>query len=299
MNVEDGLSNVSDPGTAARAQEVEGLLQKALEHGEEGDWEGMVDVLQKGLEEYEDDPFLLCWLGVAERELGMDGVAYDHFRKCLEQQPQDPYVLATAGNAVAEFDDPDAEAALRTAAMTAPELPLARWMYGAYLAREGQLEKALEHLEAARELAPDDGTIAFELGVALALGDDLDRAADRLAEAVRLDHEDGWARVVFGLVLLELEAVEEAATELEAGARLRPDDVEAQLLASLALGAEGYEGRALEMLERARQRSQEGGDKELAVRVEDAVMESPDAARRFLVSRLAPLALRERLMTRP
>lgn len=289
---------MSDSGATARAQ-VQALLQKALEHGEEGDWEGMVDILQEGLEEHEDDPFLLCWLGVGERELGMEGVAYDHFRKCLEQQPQDPYILATAGNAVAEFDDPDAEAALRTAAMTAPELPLARWMYGAYLAREGRTEKALEHLRAARELAPDDATIAFELGVALALDDDLEAASDRLADAVRLDYDDGWTRVVFGLVLLELDALEEAATELEAGARLRPDDVEAQLLASLALGAEGYDGRALEMLERARQRGEEAGDKELAVRIEDAIMESPEAAEGFLVSRLAPVALRERLMTRP
>lgn len=282
------------PGTG-----VESLLQKALDLGEEGDWEGMADVLQQGLEEHADDPFLLCWLGVAERELGMEGVAYDHFRKCLEQQPQDPYVLATAGNAVAEFDDPDAEAALRTAAMTAPELPLTRWMYGAYLAREGQLEKAVEHLEAARELAPNDATVAFELGVALALAEDLEAASDQMADAVQLDQEDSWARVVFGLTLLEMDELEQAAAELEAGARMRPEDVEAQLLASLALAAEGYEGRALEMLERARQRGHEAADRELAVQVEEAITESPEAAGRYLMERLEPVAFRERLMTRP
>src|SRR5690606_15750257 len=117
--------------------------------------------------------------------------------------PTDPYVLATAGNAIAFFDDPDAERVLRTAALTAPDVALTRLMYGAYLAREGLAQDAIRELDAARELEPDDAQIAYELGVAHALAGSVERALDVLAEAVRLDPEDGWARVVLGLLLLE------------------------------------------------------------------------------------------------
>ncbi|MDX1568745.1 MAG: hypothetical protein R3223_13140, partial [Longimicrobiales bacterium] len=139
-------SNPGAPGAGSEADGgvgggVEQVLQDALRLGEDEAWEEMADHLEAALEEDPENPYFLCWLGVAEREMGLDMMAYDHFKECLAQQPEDPHVLATAGNAVAAFDDPDAEAALRAAAMMAPDLPLARWMYGAYLAREGMTEK--------------------------------------------------------------------------------------------------------------------------------------------------------------
>jgi hypothetical protein len=117
-----------------------------LELGEEERWEEMATLLAETLEEEEDDPYLLCWLGVAEGELGNDGAAYDAFRRCVELEPSDPNILALAGAGLAEFDDPDAETALRAAALSAPDLPLARLNYGAYLARAGMHEEALEQL---------------------------------------------------------------------------------------------------------------------------------------------------------
>ena len=137
--------------------------------GEEGDWEGMARELSEALELHPDDPAILCWLGVAEQELGLPGAAYERFKEALAQEPEDPFVLATIGNGLAQFDDPDAEAALRSASVMAPDLPLARWLFGAYLSREGLFEDALRELNAAAELAPDDPVIAYEMGVALAL----------------------------------------------------------------------------------------------------------------------------------
>ena len=90
-----------------------------------------------------------CWLGTAERELGLEGIAYERFKRALALEPTDPYVLATAGNGIAAFDDPEAEPALRTAALTAPGVALARFLYGAYLAREGFVEEGQKELEAA------------------------------------------------------------------------------------------------------------------------------------------------------
>jgi tetratricopeptide (TPR) repeat protein len=258
----------------------------------------MAELLREHLAEHEKEPAVHCWLGVAERELGMEGVAYERFRCSLALSPEDPYVLATAGNGVAAFDDPDAELALRTAALMAPDIPLTRLMYGAYLAREGFVADGLRELEAARGLDAADAQIAYELGVGRYLSGDVGGSVDALGDAVTLAPEDGWPRVVFGLVLLEADRFEEAVGELAEGARLRPEDVEAQLAASLAAAATGAEGIAYEMLERARIRSDDE-DSVLVAAAEDRVDSGPEAARALLMEELAPDLLRRRLQVRP
>jgi tetratricopeptide (TPR) repeat protein len=278
--------------------EPDDLLRQALDRGEEGDWEGMARELNEALEAVPDDPAILCWLGVAERELGLPGSAYDRFKEALAQEPDDPYVLATAGNGLAQFDDPDAEGTLRAAALLAPDLSLARWMYGAYLSREGLFEDALRELNAAVELAPDDPAPAYELGVALALKGETEKALAALTRAVDLDPTDGWAQVVMGLVEAELGWMEEAVRDLSEGARARPEDVEAQLLAALAAAAGGFLELAYEMLERGRQTA-EAGDLPLLEAVEARLDEGGETAGSLLVEELLPGSLRERLMARP
>lgn len=278
--------------------DLETLLAAALDREVDGDWAEAARLLREGLEDYPEEPAVHCWLGAAERELGMDGIAYERFKRCLALQPTDPHILTTAGAALATFDDPEAEGALRTAALVAPELPLARWMYGAYLAREGFKKEALAELDAARELAPEDGVVALERGVALALAGDLAAAVFDLTRAAEADVDDGWALILLGLVQLELGEWEEAAERLEGGARLRPEDVEAQALAGLAAAAADREEVAIEMFERGRLRAR-GVDLQTLDEAEERVEEGPESAREFLLSALAPGALRERLMTRP
>jgi predicted Zn-dependent protease len=282
----------------ARAAELEELLAEAHRHGDEGDFAGMAGVLREGLERLPGDPFVLCWLGVAERELGLDGIAYERFKQCLAADPEDPFLLATAGTALASFDDPEAETALRAAALLGPDVALARWMYGAYLTREGMVEQGVRELEAARELEPEDPVVAYELGVGRILGGELERGIEALAHAVELDAEDGWVRIVHGLALAEAERGDEAAVELEAGARLRDDDPEAQLLAALASCAAGAEQTAWEMLERARLVAG-GADRVLAEGVEERLVEGPESAAGFLRREIGASAFRERLHTRP
>jgi len=273
-------------------------LDEASQLGEAGDWGSAAELLARALEDHPSDPSLFCWLGVAERELGLSGVAHERFKACLALEPSDPHLLAVVGNALAAFDDPDAEPALRSAALLAPDLALARWAYGAYLAREGLFEQAIVELRAARDLDPDDGTAAYELGVALALSGDASGAAEAFGRAAELDPEDDWAIVVFGLALLESAGPGEALPELAAGAQARPDDVEAQLLAALAAGAEGEERLAWEMLERGRLVGATA-DRVLTDAVEEQLEEGPDAARAFLLGELAPTVYRERLLQRP
>jgi tetratricopeptide (TPR) repeat protein len=277
----------------------EQLLERALSSFDEEDWTSAAELLRDRLSDFADDPAVHCWLGVAERELGLDGIAYERFKRALALEPTDPHVLATAGNGVAAFDDEAAEPALRTAALTAPELPLARMMYGAYLSREGLHREALRELRAARELDEDDAQIAFELGVGYALAEEHDAANDAFSDAVRLDPEDGWTRVVFGLTLAEAGRLDEATGELMSGARLRPDDLEAQITAALAAAATGRDDIAYEMLERARLVVAEEEDLALVAALEDRLDAGHEAAARMLHEEIAPHILRTRLLERP
>ncbi|SVB27352.1 uncharacterized protein METZ01_LOCUS180206, partial [marine metagenome] len=277
--------------------ELEQLLERAHSLGEEGNWELMADLLREHLSDFQDEPAVHCWLGVAEHELGLEGVAYERFKRAITLEPEDPYVLATAGNGIAAFDDEDAERVLRTAALTAPGLPLTRLMYGAYLSREGFHEQAQAELDAARALEPEDPQIAYELGVARALGGDIDGAADAVADSVQLDPEDGWARVVFGLLLLEVGRGDEMVGELISGARIRETDVDAQLGAALAAASTRRDEVAYEMLERARLNASEA-DLVLVADVEDR-LDSAEASLQMLSEDLGPDLLRTRLQERP
>ena len=277
--------------------DLEQLLERAHSLGEESEWELMADLLREHLSDFKDEPAVHCWLGVAERELGLEGVAYERFKRAITLEPEDPYVLATAGNGIAAFDDEDAERVLRTAALTAPDLPLTRLMYGTYLSREGFHEQAQAELDVARALEPADAQIAYELGVARALGGDIDRAAEAVADSVHLDPEDGWVRVVFGLLLIEAGRDDEVAGELISGARIRETDVDAQLGAALAAASTRRDEVAYEMLERARLNASEN-DLELVTEVEDR-LDSAEASWQMLSEDLGPELLRTRLQERP
>lgn len=277
---------------------VQQVLEKALGLADEGDWEGMADLLRDNLTDHGGEPAIHCWLGVAERELGLEGLAYERFKRALALGPEDPYVLATAGNGVAAFDDPEAEQALRAAVLMAPEVAVARLLYGAHLAREGLVREALVELEAARDLDQDDSQIAYELGVARCLAGDLEGSVDSLAEAARLNPDDGFGRITLGLVLLEADRWEEALTELSEGAHRDPHDVDAQLLVAVAACALEAEDLAYEMLERGRMRASEE-DVVLLSAVEERLDAGPEAARRLLTDDMAPNQLRRRLQIRP
>jgi tetratricopeptide (TPR) repeat protein len=273
-------------------------LGRALAVAEEGDWEAAASILLAAVEEDPENPELLCWLGVAERELGLDGLAYERFKQAVAIGSTDPTLLATAGSGLAAFDDPDAEGTLRTAALLGPDIAQARWSYGAYLSREGMIEPALAELDAAAALDPDDAVIQVERGVALALGGDPVTAAMAFERAAELDRDDGWPLVLLGLARLEAGEAEDALRALEDGARLRPEDVEAQALAALSLAAGGWDERALELLEVARLAGGPG-DQDLIELVQDRLDEGSEAADRFLRDVLAPSSFRERLMQRP
>ncbi|HEX5726801.1 MAG TPA: tetratricopeptide repeat protein [Longimicrobiaceae bacterium] len=285
-------------GTPDALAAVEALVSEAESLGAEERWDEARSLLLEALDDHPDDPRLLCWLGIAAQRLGEEGEAYEHFRRALAQEPADVFVLATAGSGVAAYDDPQAERALRLAALTAPDFPHARSAYGAYLAREGLFGEAAAELEAARDLAPDDGLIRAELAMAYLLGGRGDDGLTELEEALAQQPEDdGWLRAVYGLALLEARRTGEGAEELHRAAAARPEDVEVQLLSALASAAEGWEDEARRALAGA-EAVAEAPDRELLLEAEEAVDAGPEAAAALLHGALAPSVLRDRLLQR-
>lgn len=277
--------------------DVQQSLNEALQLGEEGRWDEMAQLLGAALRDAPDDPVVLCWLGVAERELGRDGVAYEYFKRCWQEDPIDPHVLAIVGAGLAAFDDPDAEAALRAAALSGPDVPIARLHYGAFLSRAGMHDQALEHLRAALELDPEDPTIHGEVGIAYALKSEFQNAAAAMEAALERAPDDSWTRVLLGLIYLQLGEVEDAAEQLLQASEERTDDAEAQVLAALAAAAAGWDDAAQNTIARAEFAS-EGSDSEMIEEAREAIEDGAEAAREFLDEELAPYALRDR-MTQP
>jgi protein O-GlcNAc transferase len=274
--------------------DVEETLKHALQLGEEQRFEEMAQMLAEVLQDEPDEPYVLGWLAVAERELGNDGAAYEYFKRCIAAEPVDPQLLALAGSGLAAFDDPDAEPVLRAAALTGPELAITRLQYGAYLAREGMFVEALEQLDTAARIEPDDPIVHGELGIAHALKGDLESAAASMERALALADDDSWTRLLHGLVLSELRRPEEAAEELVRAAIERPQDAEAQVLGALSAAAVGWEDAAQDALARAGF-AEEGADPELLAEAEERIAIGAEPAAAFLRETVAPSILHDRL----
>ncbi|HET9985954.1 MAG TPA: tetratricopeptide repeat protein [Longimicrobiales bacterium] len=274
--------------------DIEETLQDALALGDEGRFQEMAELLSKALDDSPEDPYLLCWLGVAEQELENEGAAYDYFKRALAQNPTDAQLLAVVGAGLAAFDDPDAERALRTAAVTAPDVALTRLQYGAYLAREGLFDDALEHLRAAVRLEPEDPVVHGELGAALALKGDLAGAADSMERTLDLAPDDSWTRVLLGLIYTETGEGERGAETLIQAAGERAEDAEAQIVAALAAAAQGWQDAARDIVARA-EYAAEGTDVALLREAEERIEGGEEDAAEMLREQLGPSMLHERL----
>ena len=290
---EDGLSGADEARDAA----IDEIVAQAQSLAHDELWDQVHAMLTQALDEHGDDPLLLCWAGLAAQRVGEEGEAYEMFRRSLAMEPDDPFVLASAGSGLAAVDDPEAERALRLAALTAPDFAFARAAYGAYLAREGMFDEGIAELEAARRLDPDDASVQTELGIALLLARRTDAGLDALEEALSRTPADAWLRGLFGLALVDAGRGEEGAEQLHQAAEEREDDVEVQLIAALAMAAEGWADPAWEALARAGQAA-DSSDRELISEVEDAVEAGADAAGAFLRQDIGPSLLRERLLQR-
>jgi tetratricopeptide (TPR) repeat protein len=283
-------------GGSEAAEAPAEALAEASALAEQGDWPGALDLLLRQERDHPKDPTLLCMLGVAARECGSGEMAYEFFRRCLAQQPEDPALLTTAGAGIAEWDDADAERVLRLAAITAPHVVSARLNYGSYLAREGLFDAAAVELEAARDLDPDSAEVRYELAVAHLLAGRREAGVDHLADALARSEDDDWILSIYGLALAEAGRVDEAAEQLYAASLARSDDWELQIAAALAAAAEEWADHAWDALARAE--LGEAADPMLIREVEERIELGADAARVFLQEEVASPLLRSRILSR-
>lgn len=273
---------------------LEAHLREALALAEDGREAEAYHQLRELEQDYPEDAMLLCALGALAQQLEHGEAAYVYFRRCLDTSPVDPAVLIAAGSGLAAFDDPDAEPALRLAALSAPTLPAARLRYGVYLAREGLLDQAVGELEAARELDPASQEARYELGSTYILAGRASEGIEELDVAVGLADDDGWIRSIRALALSQEARDVEAAEELHAVAAERTDDAEVQVAAALACASQGWDDEAWVALARA----EEAGtavQPDLLLEVEEAIELGAEAAEAMLREHVAPSLLRDRL----
>lgn len=278
----------------------ESLHQRLQEASELADDERFEEAFQLLLEEesnYPEDATLLCMLGVLAEQVDVGGMAYDFFRRALQQQPDDPHLLVALGGGLARYDDPDAEGVLRLAALTAPGLGATRLGYGAYLLREGMLADALTELRAAREAEPDDPQVARELGAALLLQGDGDSGLEELERATLLAPDDADLLLLYALALIRGRRLQEAAEAAHRAALSLLADGEAQLVAGLASASQEWWDEAWDALARA-EAADLPPDSAALREAEEALEAGADEAERLLLDQIAAPLLRERLLER-
>ena len=273
---------------------LEEQLLAASELSDEGRWQEALALLLELEPDHSDNATLLCMVGVVADQLGSTGMAVDFFRRTLEQEPTDPQLLTTAGAGLAAARHPDAEAALRLAALSAPDYLPARMHYGAFLARAGLFDEAFAELGAAQELDPEDGEVRRRLGIAYMLAG---RGAEAVAEleiAAAEAADDPEATFLFGLLLIQEGDASRAAEELYPLGEVLAEDAESQVLLALLFAAEGWENEAWLALSRA-EAATVRGDPEVVREVEEAIEAGEEASRTLLLQEVVPSALRDRI----
>ncbi len=95
--------------------------------------------------------------------------------------------------------------------------------------QSGDYTKSAAHLKQARELAPDDGAVAFLLGQALQKTNDLEGARSVLEEYLKANPNEPAARLLLGSIYLDLKNADAAADQFEAVLLVQAANVEGQL----------------------------------------------------------------------
>jgi tetratricopeptide (TPR) repeat protein len=106
-----------------------------------------------------------------------------------------------------------------------PENPRVFFEYGLYLDRLGEFDGAVAKMEQVLAITPDDAHALNYVGYTWAdRGINLEKALEYIQRAVDLKPDDGFVRDSLGWVYFKMGRYGEAVTELEAAASMQPDD---------------------------------------------------------------------------
>jgi choline-sulfatase len=161
---------------------------------------------------------------------------------------QEANLLHTAMMAGEDNRPSDARAALERVLQLDPKSPTALRQLGEMELKGGEYAKAAGHLQAAREIRPNDAAAAFDEGQALQKLENFTGARDAFESSLKLAPEQLEARLQLGRVYLELNDPKAAEDQFEAATLLDSKNLYAQLGIAQCAIAEGNQSTALEQL---------------------------------------------------
>ncbi|HET6822669.1 MAG TPA: adenylate/guanylate cyclase domain-containing protein [Anaerolineales bacterium] len=156
-----------------------------------------------------------------------------------------------------DWDWKGAEDEFREAISTNFNYALAHHFYADYLKAMGRFEEALTEIEKARELDPLSLAINTGVGHVLYLSGQYGRAIEEYKRVVELDPSFMATHIWFGRPYLELGMFVEAINELEIAVNLSGESTIALAMLGHGLASAGRSERALQILEKLKQRSKD------------------------------------------
>ncbi len=241
----------------ATAQELNRLLVAAADAVKKQDFETAVQDYQDYLAKKPDDASVHYNLGYTYTALERPDDAKAEYEKAIALEPANPQMEPAYRNLGMTLLAKDPAAAidpLERAAELQPQDAQAKWLLGTALERSGKLGPAIEQFEAARKL--DDHDVRINASLAYAL-----LSAGRFAEAeaayrttLALNPEGATLRQAhLGLAnsLVEQKKLAEAVPELAAYLELAPNDTAVRIERASALVDLGKDDDALAELDRA------------------------------------------------
>lgn len=263
----------------ARVEQIRGIIQRASA-GEnvQQEFQGTVAVAiqnsQQALALYPQEPVFWRVQGSLYEMIipfitGSERFAVESYQKAGELDPQNPVVWSDLGRAYLVFAErvqlllnqgqgpkaeleqvrqaalAEAEKAFQKATEVKPDFAQAHFLLAQTAVRQGNIRNAIRAVEQARQAAPLDIGIAFQLGLLYYQTDDLANAEGEFLRAVSLNENYSNARYFLGLIYDRREERDKAIREFEKVRIFNPDNEEIKtILANLRAKKKALSGIA-------------------------------------------------------
>jgi tetratricopeptide (TPR) repeat protein len=243
--------------TDAATQELNRLLAAAQEAVDKQDYESAALDYRNYLAKKPDDASVHYNLGYVYTALQRPDDARREYEKAIALAPADPNMAPAYRNLGMTLLPKDPAAAidrLQQAVALQPQDAQAKWLLGTALQRSGKLEAAIEQLEAAHTLDNKDAEVSASLAYALLTAGRFADAEAAYRTTLALHPQDAVLRQThLGLAnsLVAQKNLDQAASEFGAYLELVPNDTAVRIERASALVDLGKSDEALAELDRA------------------------------------------------
>jgi tetratricopeptide (TPR) repeat protein len=250
QNASAPRKHVADPAADA----LNKLLNAAQEAVDKQDYAGAAQNYQDYLAKKPDDAIVHYDLGYAYSALNRPTEAKSEYERAIALDPKMGSAYLNLGVTLLETDPAAAVEPLQKASELLPQDARAKWLLGTALERSRKLPEAIEQYQSARKLDEADFKICFALGHALLAAGRTGDAEIQYRAALGLHATDKeLSQAHFGLaeVLIASKKLPEGAAELELYLKSQPGDAKTRVeRAALLIDLSDYD-QALAELDRA------------------------------------------------